>query len=147
MDKIIYQVTWLQCDPLKAFDLFTVNEHLEKWLTQEADVELKVGGKHELFWNPEDKEHDSTYGCKILGVHPGAFLCFEWKGPKQFTFMNEVRPLTQVVVSFIPCRGGTDIHLVHTGWRDTPEWEKARLWFDKAWAAAFLELQKYSGKS
>jgi uncharacterized protein YndB with AHSA1/START domain len=83
--------------------MFTVNEHLEKWLAKVADVEPKMGGKFELFWNPKDRENDSTMDCKILALQPNKFLCFEWKGPKQFKhFLNERRPLTNVVVFFIP---------------------------------------------
>ena len=112
-----------------------------------ADVEPKVGGKYEPFWNPEDRENDSTIGCKVLAITPGRLLCFEWKGPKQFKhFMNVVRPLTNVVVFFVPHPEGSEIHLLHTGWRDTAEWEEARRWFDKAWAMALSELQKYAGE-
>lgn len=143
MDKIIYCSLQLECNPQKAFEMFTVNEHLEKWLTKEAAVEPKVGGKYELFWRPEDKDHDSTIGCKISTFHPGTLLSFEWKGPQQFEFMNNVRPLTHVVVTFIPKGNGTELHLVHTGWRNTPEWEEARTWFEKAWELAFSELQNY----
>jgi len=144
MDKVIYHLTTLKCSPEKAFEMFTVNEHLERWLTEAAYVEPKVGGKYELFWNPEDRENDSTIGCKILALRPNRLLSFEWKGPKQFKhFMNEIRPLTNVVVSFIPCADGTEVHLLHTGWRDTPEWEEAREWFDKTWRMALTELDKY----
>lgn len=143
MDKIIYHSIVLRCDPHKAFKMFTINKHLEKWLTEVAVVESKVGGKYELFWNPEDKENDSTIGCRILALHPNKFLSFEWKGPKQFKhFMNEVRPLTNVAIAFIPQAEGTEVHLLHNGWRDTSEWEEAREWFDKAWRMALSELQK-----
>ena len=144
MDKIIYQSTSLKCDPQIAFEMFTINKHLESWLTQVADVELNVGGKYELFWNPQDKENDSTIGCKILALHPNKLLSFEWKGPRQFKhFMNDVRPLTNVVIFFIPHLEGTEIHLLHTGWRDSAEWEEARQWFGNAWEKALSELQKY----
>ena len=147
MDKIIYQSISIQCNPHKAFDFFTVNKHLEKWLTQMADVEPRIGGKYELFWIPNDRQNDSTIGCKILAIVQDKFLCFEWKGPKQFKhFMNNVRPLTNVLVFFIPNPEGTDVHLLHTGWRGTAEWEEARRWFDKAWVAALSELQKYVEK-
>ena len=146
MDKIIYRSISLKCNPQKAFEMFTSNKHLEIWLTQIADVEPKVGGKYELFWNPEDKENDSTIGCKILALHPSKFLSFEWKGPKQFKhFMNEVRPLTNVVIFLIPCQECTELHLLHTGWGDTSEWEEARQYFVKAWTIALSELQKYVG--
>jgi uncharacterized protein YndB with AHSA1/START domain len=145
MDKIIYQSVTLKCDLEKAFAMFTVNEHLEKWLTQKADVEPRVGGRFELFWNPEDKANDSTIGCKILAIQPSKFISFEWKGPKQFKrFMNDAKPLTNVVVFFIPYSKGTEVHLLHSGWRDTTEWEEARQWFDEAWKNAFSELQNYA---
>ena len=146
MDKIIYHSISLKCDPQKAFKMFTINKHLEKWLTHVADVKPKVGGKYELFWNPEDMENDSTIGCKILALHPSRFLSFEWRGPKQFKdFMNDVRPLTNVVIAFIPHAEGTEVHLLHNGWRDTAEWEEARQWFEKTWAMALSGLQRYVG--
>ena len=132
----------------RAFELFTANKHLEKWLTNAADVEPKIGGKYELFWNPQNRANDSTIGCKILAIAPNRLLCFEWKGPKQFKhFMNEVQPLTNVAVFFIPLKEGTEIHLLHTGWRDSAEWEEAREWFDKAWMMALSELQNYARNS
>jgi len=49
MDKIIYHSIVLRCSFDKVFEFFTANKHLEKWLTNMADVEAKIGGKHELF--------------------------------------------------------------------------------------------------
>lgn len=145
MDKIIYRTITLDCNPQKAFKLFTENQHLKKWLTQVAEVEPKVGGKYELFWNPDDRENDSTIGCKILAITPSSFLCFGWKGPKKFKhFMNNVTPLTNVTIAFIPNPKGTEIHLLHSGWRNTADWEKARECFNKAWATALSKLQRYT---
>ena len=144
MDRIIFLSINLKCDSNVAFEMFTVNDHLENWLTEMADVEPKVGGKYELFWNSQDKENDSTIGCRILALQPSKFLSFEWKGPKQFKhFMNNVRPLTNVVVFFIPDQESTDVYVLHVGWRNTAEWEKARQWFVKAWSDALSKLQKY----
>lgn len=144
MDKIIHLSVILKCSPHKAFEMFTIDEHLEKWLTTSANVEPKIGGRYELFWNPEDKENDSTIGCKVLAISSDRFLSFEWKGPKQFKhFMNNVRPLTNVTVLFIPFQDSTEVHLLHTGWRDTAEWEEARQWFDKTWGNALAELNSY----
>lgn len=149
MDKIIHHSVRLNCDTEQSFKMFTVNEHLESWLTTIAEVEPRVGGKYELFWNPEDRENDSTLGCTITAFKPGRFLSFEWKGPKQYKhFMNNTDPLTHVVVFFISCNEGnsvnacTDVHVIHSGWRSSPEWEEARLWFEKAWNDALEELRK-----
>jgi len=147
MDSIIHLSVSLRCSPQKAFELFTKNELLEKWLTAMADVEPKVGGKYELFWNPDDKESDSTIDCKVLAIERNKFLCFEWKGPKQYKLlMNNTRPLTNVTVFFIPNKKSTEVHLLHSGWQNTKEWEEARQWFQQAWTNAFEELQKYMSK-
>ena len=143
VDKIIHRSLKLNCDAHQAFEMFTVNEKLQSWLTELADVEPRVGGKYELFWNPEDKQYDSTIGCKITAIKEDRFLSFEWKGPKQYNdFMNTADPLTHVVVFFIPGDGFTEVQLIHSGWRSSPEWEEARQWFDKMWGWAFAELEK-----
>ncbi|MDH5187207.1 MAG: SRPBCC domain-containing protein [candidate division WOR-3 bacterium] len=81
MDKILYHSVQLQRDAANAFKMFTRNEHLQSWLTEIADVEPTVGEKFELFWNPKDKENDSTIGCKITAIELGRFPAFEWKAP------------------------------------------------------------------
>lgn len=148
MDKIIHKSAVLSCSPERAFEIFTVNEELVKWLTVIADVEPKVGGKYELIWNPEEREYDSTIGCKITTIEKDKFLSFEWKGPKQFSdFMNTVDPLTHVVVFFIPLDDGKiEVHLIHSGWRDTPDWDSAREWFEVMWGSCFEELEKLINK-
>jgi uncharacterized protein YndB with AHSA1/START domain len=144
MDKIIHVSAELGCPPAEAFKMFTDKPSLETWLTEEADIEPRVGGKYELFWNSEDREYDSTIGCKITALVPDRLICFEWKGPKQYSgFMNEVDPLTHVTVSFIPTdHGTTEVHAVHTGWRSSAEWEEARQWFVNMWNFALGELKK-----
>jgi hypothetical protein len=60
--------------------------------------------------------------------------------------MNNIRPLTNVSVFFIPLSEAnveTEVHLLHTGWSGTADWEQAREWFEVAWTKAFSELEKY----
>jgi len=142
MDKIITQKAILNCDINKAFAMFTKNSELKKWLTIKSDVEPKVGGKYELFWEPNDPENNSTIGCKILAFDKPNYLNFEWKGPKKYKkFMNTVRPLTNITVMFSSKEGKTIVTLVHTGWREGSNWEEARQYFVNAWKGAFLRLE------
>jgi hypothetical protein len=125
--------------------MFTVGASLQSWLAPLAEVEACVGGKYELFWEPNDRENNSTTGCRIKALAKDQLLSFEWKGPVQFKqFMNDADPLTHVTVFFIPGSDGssvwTDVHLIHTGWRSTDEWEAARQWFEVSWRGAFTEL-------
>lgn len=143
MDKIIHLSFKLNCTPQHAFKLFTNNKLLESWLTQVADVDPIVGGKYELFWEPDDHENNSTLGCKVTAIEKDQLIAFEWRSPKQYKhFANNADPLTHVVVSFHSEGEWTNIHLVHSGWRNTPEWEEARQWQERAWSIAIDELKK-----
>ncbi|UCE06909.1 MAG: SRPBCC domain-containing protein [bacterium] len=144
MDKIIHLSVQLSINSTQAFKYFTDNKLLESWLVKVAEVEPQVGGKYELFWEPSDRENNSTIGCKITGLAEGQLISFEWRSPKQFKqFANNADPLTHVVVSFIPQNNKTTIiHIIHSGWRSNRHWEEARLWQEQAWRAAIKRLHE-----
>jgi uncharacterized protein YndB with AHSA1/START domain len=143
MDKIIHLSAKLHCTVPNAFKLFTDNRLLETWLTNVAEVEPFVGGKYELFWNPEDRENDSTIGCKVTACQPDELIAFEWRSPKQFKhFANHADPLTHVLVAFIPIGDWTNLHIIHSGWRSSPEWDTARQWQERAWSLALRTLEQ-----
>lgn len=145
-DKIINMNVILNCTTDSAFDYFVNNDLLTIWLTNKADVEMKVGGKYELFWTPQDPDptNNSTYGCKILAVERPYYLTVEWRGnADQKEFMNNVRPLTNVTVLFTQINNKqTKVTLIHTGWRQDDNWEAARQYFIKAWTGAFKNLEE-----
>ena len=147
MNKIIHQSLQLHCDPHNAFELFTSNQLVASWLTGLAEIEPVEGGKYELFWEPDNKEDNSTIGCRITAIEPDQFLSFEWRSPKQFKhFANTADPLTHVVVFFIPNKAGTNVQMIHSGWRSSAEWEEARQWQDSAWRMALQELERQVNK-
>lgn len=144
MDKVIHKTLQLPCSQQIAFDLFTDSKKVVRWLAAQADIQPIVGGSYQLFWEPETPEDNSTIGCRITALQAPEFCAFEWKSPKQFKqFANVADPLTHVTVFFLPTRKGTTVHLVHSGWRHTEEWEEARRWQEKAWAMGFMALNQY----
>jgi len=152
MQKIIQIEVEFNCGVHEAFNFFTNNEKLESWLPEKAEVEPKVGGKYELFWDPKNREINSTIGCKITSIEKDKFVSFEWKGPEIFqSFMNFCDPLTHVVVAFYSSSEDpkkTSLFLFHSGWRNDPEWQKARDYFEKAWLGALTNLkEKLSSKT
>jgi len=147
VDKIINLVVDLKCDIKRAYELFTKKNELETWLCVIAEVEMFPGGQYELFWDPQDRENNSTIGCKITALEANQFICFEWKSPKQYKqFANNADPLTHVVIFFQPSELGTVVRLIHTGWRSAAEWEDARSWQEKAWSIAFSGLEQQINK-
>lgn len=150
MDKIITLTAVLNCSPEIAFGYFSENSRLEKWLTQKADVEIKPGGKFELFWTPDDpdKTNNSTYGCKVLATDKPNYINTEWKGNAvQKSLMNKVRPLINVTILFNEVgKSKTKVTLLHTGWRHSKGWEEARLYFIKSWSGALKALENLVNK-
>lgn len=143
VDNVINVSAFVAVPPARAFAYFTDPTLLQQWLTAVAEVETHVGGKYELFWQPHDRENNSTIGCRVTVFEPGQVLAFQWRSPKQFkSFANTADPLTHVVVTFIPEHSGTRVRLVHAGWRSDPQWEEARAWQEKAWTGAFEEFER-----
>ncbi|MDO5089781.1 MAG: SRPBCC domain-containing protein [Leptotrichiaceae bacterium] len=140
MNKIIYINKVLNCPVKEAFKLFSDKDKV-KWMTcLDANIDNFNGGKYELFWDLENKEKDSTLGCKILAYKPDEFIAFEWKGPTDLKIMNSAEPLTVVSISFIPMGNKTYIHFLNSGWGNSPEWDKAREYFDRVWNKLFDSL-------
>jgi uncharacterized protein YndB with AHSA1/START domain len=143
MNKVIHLKATLGCKPDAAYAHFVDPALLTAWLTEAAEVEAKVGGKYELFWEPDQRQHNSTLGCRVTAVEPNQLIAFEWKSPKQFAdFANTADPLTHVVVAFIPAGEHTIVHLTHSGWRSSAQWEEARVWQEQAWRGAMAALEK-----
>lgn len=143
MGQIIHQQVQLNCAPEIAFRQFTRVERLERWLTKKADVEARIGGKYELYWDIDHPERDSTVGCRITALVPDRMLAFDWKGPQQFSdFMNDADPLTHVAVMFYPAQRGSELYLLHSGWRVSGRWSEAQAYFDRAWIHALKTLQE-----
>jgi len=146
MDRVLHRSVRLRCSTALAFELFTLNTHLQEWLAEAADVEPVVGGRYEIFWDPENREVNSTLGCRVTAVQGGELIAFEWRGPVQFRdVMNDADPLTHVVVAFMPSStdaNWTDVHIIHSGWRSGPEWAAAADYFEKAWSLSLARLER-----
>jgi uncharacterized protein YndB with AHSA1/START domain len=141
-DLVLVKSATVPLSTAACFRLFVEPAGLESWLCEKANVEARVGGRYELFWEPGDPENNSTVGCRITACAPERVLAFEWRSPRQFkSFANAADPLTHVVVAFHAVPGSTTVTLVHSGWRSTAEWQQAAAWQSTAWDHAMQALQ------
>jgi len=129
----------------RVWDAWTRPERLAEWLCLRANVEPVVGGRYELFWNPEPSrpESDSTVGCRVLSIDRPRLLRFTWRGSDDVADVMNVdgAPVTEVEVRLGPTPDGTRLTVTHTGWGEGPGWERARAWFDRAWSGALERLR------
>ncbi|HWJ90210.1 MAG TPA: SRPBCC domain-containing protein [Flavisolibacter sp.] len=114
---------------------------ISTWLANEANIEPRQGGLYELFWDPSNKEVNSTIGCRIIELIPYELLYIEWKGPADFMdLMNEPASMTRVTIRFQAVDGKTRVSLIHSGWGDSPRWENAKKWHTMAWSMGLKRL-------
>ncbi len=129
----------------RVWGMWTTVEGLAAWLCLRANVDPEVGGAYELFWNPDESKplSDSTAGCRVLSIDRPRLLEVSWRGADEVgQVMNAPgAPTTQVSVRLFPTLTGTRLELLHTGWGDGPEWERARAFFEAAWTNAFERLR------
>ena len=142
MTKIVHIHKKLQGSVERAFNFFVKGKY-----ALDAIVEPKVGGKYELFWDLENRTKDTTAGCKFTVFEENRIIAADWTGPPEFEgVMNNIDPLTHLLVTFAPAGDMVEVYLIHTGWGSTPDWEKARLYFENAWSQVFKMLKNYLKK-
>lgn len=123
---------------------WTDEDEITGWFSPEANIEPRLGGAYELFFDPQDHDHMSTKGCVITEFEPVNRLGFDWKGPDQFAdLMNDPDALTRVKVEFREYEGGTRVSLEHGGWGDGEGWADAREWHRRAWEGVLAQLESF----
>ena len=127
--------------------LWTTTEGLTKWLCDEANVELRVGGPFEVhFLRDEAYGSRGSETCRVLSFLPERMLSFTWNAPPHLATRNLH---TWVVVTFEDVHEHTRVTIVHTGWpasglRDDPEWEQTFEYFEGAWPSVLDSLHTYA---
>lgn len=124
-----------------VWEAWTTEKGVTRFFAPAARVELAVGGKYEILFNPSGPEgQQGSEGCRILSFVPNEMISFTWNAPPS---MPQVRKEnTWVVLSFREITGGkTALSLVHLGWQPGDEWQKALQYFDRAWETVLARLQ------
>jgi uncharacterized protein YndB with AHSA1/START domain/uncharacterized protein YciI len=117
----------------QVWHAWTTTEGVKSFFSPEANVELRISGPYEIYFNME-----APYGqrgsedCHILSYLPKRMLSFEWNAPPQFGELRNKR--TQVILMFDPIDDKrVKVSLFQTGWGRGEEWQKLFEYFDSAW--------------
>lgn len=109
--QFVHKSTRLSCDLGRAFRYFTAPVLMEKWMGQNAKVDLKVGGQYALSIDLDEIECKlDTSGSSIKAYDREKLLEVKWEDTLS---KGESYDLT---VRFMPCRSDTEycseIHLM-----------------------------------
>ena len=126
-----------------VWNVWTTAEGITSFFSPEANVELRVGGRFEMLFNPDKSMAGSRggEGCRILSYLPKELLTFSWNAPPQYADARRYR--TRVVLQFSDApQGKTRVKLTHLGWGPEPMWNDVYDYFDSAWGRVMENLQK-----
>jgi len=151
-DKTIVRSATVDATPAEAWRAWTTTEGMTEWWVEEADIELKIGGKFELYMLPDQPEYAGnrgTEGCTILAYAPERMLAATWNAPPSFPEQRAQH--TRITVLFEPVEDGTktEVTLIHSGWPAdgmadrTSKWPRVYQYFEAAWTFVFDRMSMH----
>ncbi|HEY5893108.1 MAG TPA: SRPBCC domain-containing protein [Chthoniobacterales bacterium] len=120
---------------------WTTTDGVKSFFAPDANVELRVDGPFEIFFNPFAKPGEKgADGMRIIGFQENKMLSFTWNAPPH---LPEARKQRSVVIVRLAREGDdtTRVTLHHVGWGEGGEWDKAYEYFSKAWPNVLKSLQ------
>ena len=133
----------------QAWEAWTTDAGLRRFLADRTNVELRIGGPFEVYFAATAPPGSrGSEGCRILSYLPQEMLSFSWNAPPQFSHARQHR--TWVVICFRAMQErSTRIRLTHLGWAEkraefpehAAEWESVREYFVRAWHVVLDRLR------
>lgn len=131
--------------PAKVEDVWrawTTSDGIRTFFAPDANVELRVDGPFEVFFNPYAKPGlKGSDGMRIIGFQELKMLSFTWNAPPHLPQARANRSV--VILRFEPAgENRTKVTLHHVGWGEGGEWDPAFDYFSQAWPNVLANLQK-----
>lgn len=142
-DRIIRAKITVEAGVDEVWQTWTTESGIKTFFAPACNVELRVEGPYEIFFNPEaEPGQRGGEGLRILAFQPHKMLSFTWNAPPHLPNVRQQR--THVVVRFKELTPGqTQVTLTHDGWGEGDEWDQAFAYFSRAWPQVVLPRLKY----
>ena len=143
MEKHIFKEAIIPGSISNVWNAWTVKEELIKFFAADAEIELQIGGKYEMYFlldNPPGLKGGE--GNRVLSFVPQRMLSFTWNAPPQYP--NVRKEKTWCVLFFDKLdANSTKICFYQFGWKDGEEWDQVYNYFLEAWNYVLNNLKKY----
>ena len=142
-ERVLVKETVVRAAREDVWTAWTTKQGLEAFLAPRADIELRIGGKFEISFNPSAPEGQrGSEGCTVLSFLPLEMLSFTWNAPPTIPKLRESGARTHVIVYLED--GGPDeikVRLAQLGFGEGEDWEKYYAYFDRAWGSVLGALK------
>ncbi len=135
MNRIIVVEETIEASASDIWTAWTTTEGIESWLADEADIELKINGKFEIYFAPDaPKGTRGSEDCRILSFLPENMLSFSWNAPPSIPALRDAGVKTWVVVQFVGIgENETKLQITHLGILEGSDWDAYLAYFQSAW--------------
>jgi len=142
--KIIKKSRIIHCSVDDVWWKWTTHEGLLTFFGKDNAVELKIGGKFEIYFLMENPIGlRGGEGCKIMSYLPKKMISFTWNAPPQYPEIRNNNHKTWVVVNFEPDENDyTRVKIFHLGWLEGELWDEVYAYFNSAWETVLDWLEK-----
>lgn len=125
----------------QVWSAWTTREGIVSFFAPDAKIEPRVGGAFQIYMDPgAEPGMKGADEMRFLALQPRKMISFDWNAPPSLPEARAQR--TFVVVRFNPVdERSTRVSIHHTGWGDGGEWDKAYVYFDRAWGFVLGSLQ------
>lgn len=138
--KAIRKSVVVECSRETAWNLWTTSEGIAKFFSPDSTIELKAGGKYEMYFGLEPDEHGirGSEGSRVISYIPHEMLLFEWNFPPNTPELRRAKKRLPVKITFRKLsEKETQVDLIHYGWQeeqeDGLEWETGFNYFNQVW--------------
>ena len=144
-ERILTKTTVVQAPIEAVFDAWTSEEGL-RFISQEHNVELEIGGRYEWFMDgpADERGRRGGEGARILSyVYPHT-VAFTWTFPPAIPELRDADETTQVVVRLSEQdEGQIHVQLDMHGWQEGEAWDRGWDYFDSAWGYVLTSLNEH----
>jgi len=142
-DRFILAETSVPASPEQVWQAWTTVEGIRTFFAPDGRIERRPFGAYEMYFNLQAEPGSrGGEGMVILACQAPNMLSFSWNAPPDLpTVRGQV---THVVVRIEAAGDGhSRVSLLHDGWGDGGEWDKAFEYFSIVWKKVVLSRLKY----
>lgn len=143
--RTIYKSATIAASPAEVWKAWTTTEGIKSFFGRDADIELSVGGKFEVYFGLDaPRGSRGSEGCKVLAYLPEKMLAFSWNAPPSIPSLRDSGAQTQVVLEFEKLGArSVRVELTQHGLGTGEDWDKYHAYFDRAWGNVLAGLKKH----
>lgn len=121
---------------------WTTRDGIVSFFAPDAEIDARAGGAFHIYIDPgAPAGFKGADGMRYMSVQPKKMISFEWNAPPSLPDVRTQRTFVVIRLESV-AENLTRVRLHHTGWGDGGEWDRAYIYFDRAWGNVLANLKK-----